>query len=204
MDIARHRAESPPLARQSRSVGRFHRPVAAIAAAPVRRANRAAAGMSYRPETRRALHHHADRAALLALDADAVSGDRRLAAGEKRGDHLEELRLVDWAALQFEIDRNVGRNRRRCRERADVFGRGINGGDELAHIGEIAQGLDAAVRGARADGNQALRLPPYLANAPGIVLGSDRSLDQGQIIGAILHGARRLQKIGDLDRTGEA
>ena len=160
--------------------------------------------MSDRPEARRALHHHADRSALLALDADAVGRDRRLAAGEKRGNHLEELRLVDRAALQFEIDRNVGRNRRRCRERADVFGRGINGGDELVHVGEIAQSLNAAVRGAGADGDQVLRLPPYLANALGIVLGGDRALDQRQIVGAILHGARRFQEIGDLDRAGEA
>src|SRR4051794_38053408 len=59
-------------------VRRLHRPEAAVAAAVVARAQRAAAGVRDRPEARRAVgHHDAHVAAPLALDADAVRLDRR-------------------------------------------------------------------------------------------------------------------------------
>ena len=63
-------------------VGRLHRPVAAVAAAVVGGADRAAAGVRDRPEAGRAVgHHHAHGAPPLALDADAVRADPRPPAG---------------------------------------------------------------------------------------------------------------------------
>ena len=62
--------------------GRLLRPEAAVAAAVVGRAQRAAPGLGHRPQAGRAVrHHHADVAAPLALDADAVR--RRCPAGAR-------------------------------------------------------------------------------------------------------------------------
>src|SRR5690349_7697744 len=73
--IVTHTQALPPLTERL-GVRALHRAVAAVAATVVCRADRAAAGMGDRPEARRALrHHHAHRAAALALDADAVARD---------------------------------------------------------------------------------------------------------------------------------
>ena len=80
-----------------------------------------------------------------------------------------ELHLVDRDSPAVRNRPHMRRNRRRCRKRVDVLRRGIDGGDEFVHVGEIAQCLDAAGGGAGADGHQELRLPPDLANAFGIV-----------------------------------
>ena len=89
--------------------GRLHRPEAAVAAAVVGGAERAAAGVGDRTEAGGAVgDHDADVAAPLALDADAVRGDRRAAVLQEGADHLEQLALVDRAALQLEVDRDVG------------------------------------------------------------------------------------------------
>src|SRR6202142_761917 len=69
-----------PFARERPRIRAFHRTIPAIAASPVRRANRAAARMGHRTEARSSLHHDADAAALLALDADAMAANGRLAA----------------------------------------------------------------------------------------------------------------------------
>src|SRR4051794_27741210 len=68
----------------------LHRAEAAVAAAVVGRAERAAAGVGDRAQARRAVRdHHADVARALALDADAVRGDRGLALIQERADDLE-------------------------------------------------------------------------------------------------------------------
>src|SRR5512133_854620 len=69
--------------RERPGVGLLHRPEAAVAAAVVARAQGAAAGVGHRAQARRSVRdHHADVAAALALDADAVPGDLRLALVE--------------------------------------------------------------------------------------------------------------------------
>ena len=68
----------------------FHRTIAAVAAAVVGGADRAAAGVSDRPQAWRAVRdHHADRAAQFALDADAVRRSVRLAVVEKGADDFD-------------------------------------------------------------------------------------------------------------------
>ncbi len=114
-------------ARASARVRRLLRPEAAVAAAVVGRADRAAAGLRHRPEAGRAVRHHdADVAAQLALDADAVGAMFGRRPFRKALDHLEQLVLVDRAAAQLEVDRHVGRDRRRAVERRDVLGRGVD------------------------------------------------------------------------------
>src|SRR4051812_48791893 len=114
VDVAFARADLGQFLRQRDGVRRLHRSVAAIAAAVEARAERAAAGMGDRPQARRAVgNHHADIAFELALDADAVRRHRRLALGQVRDDHLDQLILVDRAAAQLVVDLDVRRDRRR-------------------------------------------------------------------------------------------
>ena len=80
-------------------------PEAAVAAAVVRRAERAAAGLRHRAEARRAVRdHHADVAARACTRRRRCRRDRGPAAVQERGDHLEQLALVDRAAAQLEVD----------------------------------------------------------------------------------------------------
>ena len=68
-------------AAQRRGVGRLHRPEAAVAAAVVAGQSAPQPAWVTGPEAGRAVgDHHADVAAPLALDADAVGGDRRACA----------------------------------------------------------------------------------------------------------------------------
>ena len=61
--------------------------------------------MRHRAQARRAVgDHHADVAAALALDADAVAGDLRLALVEVGADDLQQLALVGRAAVELEVD----------------------------------------------------------------------------------------------------
>src|SRR5947209_18160984 len=84
VQVALGRAELGKLLRQRHRVRRLHRPVAAVAAAVVARAERAAAGMGDRAKARRAVRdHHADIALQLALDAHAMRRHRRLPPGNE-------------------------------------------------------------------------------------------------------------------------
>ena len=109
-------AQPPEPAGQRGGVGRLHRPVAAVAAAVVGGAERPAAGVGDRSEAGRAVgDHDAHVAAALALDAHAARRDGRPALVEEGADHLEELALVDRAAVQLEVHVHVVRDRRRGR-----------------------------------------------------------------------------------------
>ena len=165
LDVALAHAAGGELAAQCRRVRRLHRTEAAIAAAIVRRADRAAAGMRDRAETRDAAHQHAGGAAQLALDAHTVRRRVRLARIQECRQHLDQLMLVDRAAMQLEIDVDVRLDRRGGLERVDELRPRIHRLGELAHVLEIAQRLDAAGGGAGADGDQRARLPPHRVQA---------------------------------------
>src|SRR5262245_8207422 len=171
-----HAAE--PRAQRNR-VRRLLRPVAAVTAAIICWAKRAAAGVSHGAETGRAVRdQHAHVSAQLAFHADAVGRRVRLALIEEGADYLDELALVDRASLQLEIHFDVRRNRCGGAERADVFGRGVNNIDKLAHVAEVPQRLNAASRGAGADGHQVFRRAADLLNAFGVLRSRDRAFDQ--------------------------
>ena len=108
---------------------------------------------------------HADGAAQLALDADAVRRRVRLARIQERRQHLDQLVLVDRTAVQLEIDLDMRLIGVEVGERVDELGPRIDGLGELAHILEVAQRLDAAGGGAGADGDQRARLPPHRVQA---------------------------------------
>ena len=52
-----------------------------------------------------------------------------------------ELTAVDRTALQLVVDRDVRGSRRRCGQRVDVFGPGVDDGGEFVDIGEIPECL---------------------------------------------------------------
>src|SRR5208282_3162369 len=148
-DIALRHAERRELARNRGGVRAFGGSKAAIAPPAIGWADRAAAGLGNWTQARRSVcDHDADRAAQFAFVAHAVAGDRRLTPDQKRLDDLEQLALVDWATTQFEIDRHMRADRRRGRERLQIFGVWIDGSCEFADIGEVPQCLDPARRGA--------------------------------------------------------
>src|SRR5262245_8799818 len=83
-----------PRAQRNR-VRRLLRPVATVTAAIICRAKRAAAGVSHRAETGRAVRdRHANVSAQLAFHADAVGRRVRLAFVEEGVDDFDELALV--------------------------------------------------------------------------------------------------------------
>src|SRR4051794_11265020 len=85
--------------KQRRKIRVGHRPEAAVAATPYRRAEGTAAGVRDRAQAGRPVRdHHARQAAPLALGADARVRDVRLAAGEVGGEDFEQLIAIDRAA----------------------------------------------------------------------------------------------------------
>ena len=126
--------------RPASGVGRVGRPEAAEAAPADRGAQGTATGPGHRPQARRPLgHEQAHGAAPLALLADGVAGDDRAAPGQGGGDHLEQLVAVDRAAVELEVDVDVGGDRRRGLERRDVLGMGVDGGGVVARGGEVPE-----------------------------------------------------------------
>ena len=191
-------------ARYRRGVGVLDGAEATIAATVVGRADRAAPAVGNRPQARRPVRDHdADIASPLAIDADAVIGDRRLASGEKGLNDLEQLTLVDRTAAQLEIDGHMGADRRRGRQRAQVFRMRIDCGRKLADFGEVAQRLNPAGGGAGPDRHQAARAPAHAQNALRVGRRRDRALDQRQIVWPRHYAPRRLGEIGDVDPLGE-
>jgi len=176
-------AELAELVRQGGDVRGGYRAEAAVAAAAEGGADGAAAGLGDRSQAGDAAGHHDARgAAQLAVVADAVPGDPRLAARQQRGDQLEQLAFVDRAAAQLEVDRDVVGHRRGGGQRRDVLGPRVHHRGELGHVGEVAQRLDPACGGARADHDQELRRRPDLGDPPGVPLGGHRALHQRHVV----------------------
>ena len=148
-------------------------------------------------------HHHADIAGDLALDTCRMGWGRRLSTGQQRGHDIDELRLGDRTAPQFEIDLHVIGNGRRSRERVDIGRMRVDDGCEFPDIAEIAQGLNAACSRAGADGDENLRAPPHILNALRVVRRRHRPLDERHIVDAPDSGAHRLGKVGDVDCLGD-
>src|SRR5512133_1612441 len=185
-------------------IGLLHRPETAVAAAVVARAQRTAAGVRHRAQARRAVSdHHADVAAALALDAHAVTGDLGPALVQIGADDLEQLALVGRAAVELEVDGHVLDGGRRVAQRGDVLRAGVDGRHEFVDVGEVAQGLDAAGRGACADGDEPARAGADLADARGLLGGRHRPLDARQVVLTLDPFEAGLREIGDVELAAE-
>ena len=107
-------ADLPPVGREGFGVGLLLRAEAAEAAARVRagRARRSRRASRARGTAMPFDTMTQGDARALALDADAVRRHVRAPPGEERADDLEQLLLVDRAALQLEVDVDVVGDRR--------------------------------------------------------------------------------------------
>ena len=122
---------------------------------------------------------------------------------EEGRDHLEQLALVDRAAVQLEVDGHVGGDRRRGLECRDVLRRRVDGRDELAHVGEVrAPGCRRRWRRRRSS-RAAVDCAAHLADPLRVVLGRDRSLDERQVVRALHRRAAAPRGSSDLDLAGE-
>ena len=146
---------------------------------------------------------HADRAASLALRADARRGDLGTAAGQLGADHLEQLVLVDRAAAQLEVNSDMLGDRRGGGERRDVLGLRVDERDEVVDAGVVAQCLDAACCRACPDRDQAPRNASHLLDPLAVFFGRDRSLHQREVVGTADGRAGGLGEVGDLDLAGQ-
>ena len=97
---------------------------------------------------------------------------------------------VDGAAAQLGVDRHVVRDRRRGRERLDVLGMRVDRGADRVVVGPVAQRLDAAGRGARADRHEQRRLAPDADDLLDLLRGADRALDEDDVDTARRSGGR--------------
>ena len=76
-------------------------------------------------------------------------------------------------------------------------------GAEIVDVGEVLERPDATRCRTGADGDEEFRLLAHHLDALSVVRSSDRALDQRQIVGSLDERARRLGKVGDLDRGAE-
>ena len=118
-----------------------------------------------------------------------MTRDARLAPVQERRHDLEQLVFVHRTAPQFEVDRHVIGDGRGGRQGLDVFGRGVDNRQVLADILVVAQGLDSACRGTRADRHEEPRLPADLLDPLGVGGSRDRALDEREGVRALDHGA---------------
>ena len=186
--LALGHAEVVSQALSASRVRRLHRAEAAVAAAVVARAERAAAGVGDRargtacrgrPSRRRC------RARLHSMQTlwAAIAGRRPLQEG---AEHLEQLALVDRAAAQLEVDRARAR-RSASRSRAWRCSRGARRRRDMNSSTSaklrsawippaVAQApIVTSRRGVRAD----------LADPLGVVRRGDRALDEREVVGPV-------------------
>ncbi len=198
-------AELAMRALERRGVRRLHRPVAAVAAAVVGGADRAAAGVGDRAQAGRAVRdHHAHGAAALALDADAVRAHAGPAAGRWALITSSSWRLLigqpcsskstgTWALIGVEVPASRCSRARRRRSRVNSS---TSAKLRSAWIPPaVAQApIVISARELRAD----------LLDALGVVRRGDRALDQRDVVGALDGRARGLEEVGDLERVRRA
>src|ERR1022692_1208173 len=97
-------AQSTPPRTERRGVGGFLGPKASVTSACVSRTQRPASRLCHRPHAGGSTrHHHAHRAALLALDTYGMRRRVGLTSIEVSAKHLDQLVLVDRATPQLEI-----------------------------------------------------------------------------------------------------
>ncbi len=139
----------------------------------------------------------ADRAAALALLADAVAGQPRAATRQDGGDHAEQLVAVDRAAVELEVHLHMRRDGRRGVKGVNVLGVGIDDRGVLAGGGEVAKALDAPGGGTGSDGDELAGDATHLLYPLGVARGRDRPFHERQVVGTFHRRPRHLEEMGD-------
>ena len=171
-------------------VGVAARAEAAVAAAPIGRAQRAAAGPGDRPEARHrpARRRRTSRRARLHSAQTDFVGQLRAAADDERRQQLEQLARVDRAAAQLGVHDDVIGDRRGGRERVDELGPRIDGGAPTARD---------------RDQLRSAWMPPAVAQAPIVTRVVARGAQAEQLLELLVRADRALDE-EDVERSGRA
>src|SRR5271166_4523443 len=148
--------------------------------------------------------HHAYGATLLALATDGMRRRVGLAPVQVSAEHFHELQFVNGTTAEFEVDKDVIGDGCGLLQRLDVVGPGVNDGNELFHVLEVTQRLNAAGGGASADADEEFRGATNAVDALGVVRRGDGALDQGNIVGALDYSAGSFGKVGDFNGVGDS
>ena len=204
-DVCRQQAQALETMAHCGRVGVLGRTETGVAVATEARAQCPAAGARDRAHAGLAFgHHHAYGVLTLALHADLVALVERRNTEQQLAHGREHLAAVDRAAPEFEIDLDVGGNRLGVFERADDVGaRVYRVFPVFMAVVEIAQRLQAAGGGTRAEGNDEGAVVADPLNAFDVVGGGDAALDEGDIDLGILSGDPGLEKVPEIHEAGE-
>ena len=82
---------------------------------------------------------------MFALNTHAVCGYVGCASGEQGAQDFQKLIFVDRTTTQFKVHKNMLTDRRGCVERFDITRLGVNNGEILFDVLEIAKGLGADI-----------------------------------------------------------
>src|SRR3989344_322603 len=135
-----------------------------------------------RPEAGKPPRHHDTHGLLpLALQAYLVVFLHRFHTGQQRAHRRQQLAAVERATPEFEVHFHVLRDRGGGSEAADVLGSGVNRGDPFLAVGEIAQRLHAAGRGAGTDGDEKFAVVTDALDALDVLRRGNAPLDEGNI-----------------------
>ena len=203
-DAARRHPQIEERLRQRLGVRRLRGSEAAVAASTHPRAERSAArardgsqaGLAFRD-------HHAHVATALAFDADRRGRRARHRPLDQPRERREQLPAIDRAAGQLEIDLHVLRDRRGVRERVDEPGAGVDGPDVFVDVAAVAERLHPARRRACSDRHQEARALADRSQLFQLFRGGNRTLDEGDVVRAVVHRRGRLGEVRDRDRAGQ-
>ena len=95
-------------------------------------------------------------------------------------------------------------NRGRELKRTDELRRRVYDADEFVDVLPVTQGLNASGRGASSDGDQRLALPAYFLDALSILMGSDRSFDEPNVVRPLQHRAGSFGEVSDVQRCNDS
>ena len=106
-------------------------------------------------------------------------------------------------AAELEVDGHVRGDRRRVGQGRDELRLRVDDREELLDVAEVAQGLDAAGRRARADRHEPLRRGSHLADARRVCRGRDRALDEREVVRSGGVRAAGLEEVRQLHLAGQ-
>ena len=192
---------------RARQVGLVDEAAAGLAGDAVGGAGRAAAGPRHHAHAVVGLVVAADRLAPLALDTDRIVGDHRLLAVQQVRDDLQDLVLVDRAAVGGVVDLDGGRDRLRLL-RVEVRLRGCVAVDELpcSRVWWFLSALMPARRRALAVGDDDGGALADALEAGAVGLAREAALDEGDVdrLGRLLgHGLAELDNVDVLEELEE-
>ena len=175
---------------------------AAFAAVAVGGADGVAAGAGDRAEAGLPPLVHAHILLQLALNAHRVVRQAGRATLQQRRHHLEELPAVDRASGDGGVDLDHGADRARRIGFVPIRLVAVDVAPYLIQVLSIADGVDAAQMGARAERNHQGRLLADLAQHGFVAFPRARALDEGDlvVVALLAHGLAESDNVNHLEK----